>query len=519
MQRTRLAILSILLAGAAGIAMAASPDAPDMRTAQGMVRGQVRDGVSVFRGIPYAAAPTGRLRFRAPQAPAAWSGVRDATQDGPACPQNQSGDPAGKASTNEDCLLLNVFAPQQQGAGRPVLVWIHGGGFNIGFSGARQYDPTPLVKEGNVVVVSINYRLGTLGLLTAQSLDAGGEPSGNYAIRDQQAALRWVQRNIAGFGGDPRNVTIVGESAGGASVLALVASPLSRGLFHKAIAQSPPNDSHALSRAASQEKGNRLAEALGCKAGAGQADCLRALPVEAILKTRGDLTLVQDPQVLPRDTFEALRDGRFNRVPMIIGSNLQEGYFFVSGGERRLGHPMTPQEYEAEAKTAFGTGAPEVMRQYPVASHPSPAAAIGAAHGDIRFACYADMARMGAAKFVPVYGYEMNEPDPVQQQPRQKISLANTAYHTTDLAYLFDYDTAPLAGDAATLGKSMRAAWIAFARSGSPNGAGLPAWPRFQPNTGAVLNLSRAGGQTNDFAARHNCGPLQKAGLVTWAPK
>jgi len=519
MQRSHLAIMSILLAGVAGMALAAGPEAPEVRTKQGMVRGQVRDAVAVFRGIPYAAAPVGALRFRAPQPHQPWSGVRDATQDGPACPQNQSGDPAGKASANEDCLLLNIFAPAERGSRRPVLVWIHGGGFNIGFSGARQYDPTPLVQEGGVVVVSINYRLGTLGLLTTPALDAPGEPSGNYAIRDQQAALRWVQRNIAAFGGDPRNVTIVGESAGAASVLALVTSPLSRGLFHKAIAQSPPNDSHAMPRAATQAKSEKLAETLGCKAGPEQAACLRALPVEAILKTRGDLTLVQDAAVLPRHTFAALRDGNFNRVPMLIGSNLQEGYFFVSGTERRLGHPMTAQEYEAEARSAFGAGATEVMRQYPIAAHPSPAAAIGAAHGDIRFSCHADMARMGAAKFVPVYGYEMNEPDPVQQQPRQKISLANTAYHTTDLAYLFEYDTAPLTGDAARLGKTMRAAWIAFARSGSPNGAGLPAWPRFQTDSRTVLNLSRAGGQTSDFASRHNCGPLQQGGLITWDPQ
>ncbi len=519
MPRTHLALLATLLIGTAGIAVAAGTGAPEVRVTQGTVRGVVRDGLAVFRGMPYAAAPTGALRFRAPQAPASWTGVRDATRDGPACPQNQSGDPAGKASDDEDCLLLNVFTPQQQGTRRPVLVWIHGGGFNIGFSGARQYDPTPLVQEGGVVVVSINYRLGTLGLLTTQSLDTNAEPSGNYAIRDQQAALRWVQRNIAGFGGDPRNVTIAGESAGAASVLALVASPLSRGLFHKAIAQSPPNDSHALPRAASQEKGAVLAEALGCKAGPAQAACLRALPVAAILKTRSNLALVHDAQVLPRDPFVALRDGNFNRVPMIVGSNLHEGYFFVSGGERRLGHAMTPDEYAAEARTAFGSDADAVMRQYPVASHPSPAAAIGEAHGDIRFACYADLARIGASKHAPVYGYELNEPDPAQQQQRQKISLANAAYHTSDLAYLFDYDTAPLAGDAAALGRTMRGAWIAFARSGSPNGAGLPAWPRFQPGNGAVLNLSRAGGQSTDFAARHNCGPLQQAGLVTWEPK
>ena len=394
------------------------------------------------------------------------------------------------------------------------MVWIHGGGFNEGFGGARQYNPSTLVKEGGIVVVTINYRVGTLGLLATKSLDdADGELSGNYAIRDQQAALRWVQKNIGAFGGDPGNVTIAGESAGGASVLALVSSPASKGLFHRAIAQSPPWDSHVHARAANEKTGAELAGKLGCRSGPEQAACLRQLPVEAILKIRGEVGMVEDPKLLPVDTFVAFRDGTFNRVPLIIGSNLHEGYFSTSGLERRLGHAMSETEFVAQMRTTFGVQADEFMKQYPPGAHASPAAAMGEAVGDSRFACYADLARSGTAKYTPVYGFEMNEPNPVQQQPRPKFSLDNTSYHTSDLAYLFDNDTnGPLTGEAATLGRKMRAYWLQFIRTGSPNTKGLPAWPQFNAQSGTLLNLSNAGGVTGDFAARHRCDALMKSG-------
>jgi para-nitrobenzyl esterase len=517
---TRIALwaaLAVPAAGLAGSAFAAAADAPEARVAEGLVRGQLRDGVAVFRSIPYAAPPVGALRFRPPQPAKPWGGVREAIDDGPSCAQPVVGDPAGKASTTEDCLYLNVFAPSGGAkSNRPVMVWIHGGGWAEGFSGARQYDPSALVKEGGLVVVSINYRLGTLGLLATRSLDeATGELSGNQLIRDQQQALRWVHDNASAFGGDPGNVTIAGESAGANSVLALVASPLSRGLFQKAIVQSGVDDAHTLVRARAEQDGEELAEALGCAAGAGQAGCLRSLPVEAILKVRKKLGIVADPKLFPVDPYVSFRDGAFNRVPIIIGSNLHEGYLFASGAERNLGHPMTEPEYDSQMRATFGPLAEAASKAYPVKSSPSPAAALGDAITDVRFACYMDLARADASKNAPVYGFEMNEPDPVQQQPRPKVSLANTSYHTSDLAYLFDYDTAPLEGGAAALGRKWRGYWIQFARTGSPNGAGLPAWPRFRDPMGKVLMLSTRGGISADFAARHRCDELRQSGLVS----
>ena len=517
----RLALgVAALLAGTAGLAIAAGADAPDVHVAQGALRGKVVDGVAEFHAIPYAAPPVGVLRFKAPQEAKAWSGVRDATQYGPSCPQAATADPAGKASTNEDCLLLNVFAPAGKASAKlPVMVWIHGGGWGEGYSDARQYDPSALVKEGGIVVVSVNYRLGTLGLLATKSLDdANGEPSGNYLIRDHLAALKWVQKNIAAFGGDPKNVTVAGESAGANSTLALVASPLSKGLFQKAIVQSGVDDAHTLPRAKQEKNGEELAESLGCAAGPGQVDCLRKLPVETFLKNRKKLGITEDPKLFPIDPYVGYRDGKFNHVPMIIGTNLNEGYLFASGAEKRLGHAMTDAEYVDQMKSIFGPDAEAVMKFYPANGRSSPAAAAGDAETDERFSCYMDMARTGISKYAPVYGYEMNEPDPVQQQPRQKFSLANTSYHTSDLGYLFDYDSAPLKGDAAKLGQKMRGYWISFIKTGSPNAKGLPEWPKFRGPVGAVLNLSNAGGTTTDFAARHNCAPLEKAGLVayTW---
>lgn len=491
----------------------AAPAVPQVKLAQGELRGAVQDGVAVFRAIPYAAPPVGDLRFRPPQAPLAWNGVRDATQPGNSCPQGTTGDPAGLASDNEDCLLLNVFAPAAKGrANRPVMVWIHGGGFAEGFAGARQYDPAPLVREGGLVVVSINYRLATLGFLALKSLDEPNAMSGNQAIRDQQAALKWVKRNIAAFGGNPANVTIVGESAGASSVAALVASPLSKGLFQKAIAQSLPTDWPTLSREEMETRGTEIAVAAGCADPATQAQCLRRAPLEAILKVRRRLGLTRDSAMMPQNPFAAMRDGTFNRVPMIIGSNLHEGYFFASGAERA--HAMTADEYGAQLTSNYGADAARIGMLYPLSAYPTPAAAVGDAIGDIRFACGAELARTGASRYVPVYGYELNETDPVQQQPRKQVSLANTDYHTTDLAYLFDYDTGPLTGRAAELGKKMRAYWIAFIKTGKPEPRNQPTWPAYRSVGGKVLNLSSLGGVTADFAVRHRCGALEAAGLV-----
>jgi para-nitrobenzyl esterase len=485
-------------------------------TADGAVRGRLHDGVRVFTALPFAAAPTGPLRFRAPRPVARWPGVRDATQPAPSCPQAQSMDPAAKASEDEDCLYLNVWARSSASRAKPmpVMVWIHGGGFTEGWSGAREYDGTRLAQDG-VVVVGINYRLGLLGSLMSSALD-GGEPSGNYGLQDQQAALRWVQRNIAAFGGNPKNVTVFGESAGGQAILSLLASPASKGLFHKAIVQSA-GYAHMSARAeVDAGPAKRAIEEVGCSGRPDVAECLRAAPVSAFLKAKTRIGAVQDDKILPVDPREALSSGRFNRVPVLMGTNLLEGNFFVASSERSLGRRLTEEDYAREAKTFFGAQTDAVLASYPSSRFGSPAAALGQAETDYRHACAADMSRRHLAAYVPVYGYEMNEGDPVQQQPRREVTeLPNTDYHTSDLAYVFDVDStgARLTGRAGRLSARFRRYWTTFAKTGAP--AKASEWPRFTKDRPVLLGLSEPPATVDDFTARHRCTFMWERGLVT----
>src|SRR6516164_2093529 len=285
--RSRLAVAGVTVGALAAMAPAASASTlggrgaaggPVTGTTNGPVRGLATGMVDEFLGIPYAATPVGALRWRPPQPAASWSGVRDATQFAPHCPQPPT--PFGQASMSEDCLYLNVFTPshKQAGSHHPVMVWIHGGALVTGES--NDYIPTKLVEDG-VTVVTINYRLGALGFLAHPALaDANGQ-SGDYGLMDQQAALRWVQRNIASFGGDPHNVTIFGESAGGLSTLSQVASPQASGLFEQAMVESGSYNLTQATLASAESAGEAFAVKAGCASQT--AACLRSLPVSAIL--------------------------------------------------------------------------------------------------------------------------------------------------------------------------------------------------------------------------------------------
>src|ERR1700691_470880 len=278
--------LGALIAAAPAVSASAggqpAPAGPVAITANGAVRGTSSGPVNEFLGIPYSSPPGGALRCRRRQRAASWRGVRDATRFAPHCPQLAS--PFGQASTSEDCLFLNVFTPSHRppGAGSPVMVWIHGGALVTGES--NDYDPTKLVEDG-VTVVTINYRLGALGFLADPALaDANGQ-SGDYGLEDQQAALRWVQRNIASFGGNAHNVTLFGESAGGLSTLSQVASPQARGLFQKAIVESGSYNLTQASLSAAEAAGTAFAAKAGCASQTAPqvSACLRSLPVSTIL--------------------------------------------------------------------------------------------------------------------------------------------------------------------------------------------------------------------------------------------
>ena len=316
-----------------------------VRTDRGLIQGKPAEGIDQWLGVPYAAPPVGALRWAAPQPAPRWPGIRQATSYGGRCAQLASGN--GPRVDNEDCLYLNVYAPPgaDRGGrwdhGLPVLFMIHGGGLTTG--AGDQHDGSLIVNTDHIIVVSINYRLGPFGFLTVPGL--GSSPltaSGNYGLLDQEAALRWVQRNIAAFGGDPRQVTIDGESAGGWSVCALMTSPLARGLFRGAIMQS--GSCATQTRATAEANSLAFAKQAGCPDAATAAACLRALPEQTLLNASASyqpLFTSGGPE-LPVPAAQAVASGRYNRVPLLIGTNHNEGRTFSPGpgrADRAAGRP------------------------------------------------------------------------------------------------------------------------------------------------------------------------------------
>jgi para-nitrobenzyl esterase len=462
-------------AGAAAAAPSSGNSGPVVRTGGGLVHGADNGGVSTFLGLPYAAPPTGNLRWRPPQPASSWSGVRDATQFGPSCPQALTGNPLlPPGQISEDCLYLNVYTPAARpGANRPVLVWIHGGG--LVQDGARDYDGSKLAADG-VVVVTINYRLGALGFLAHPALASHGA-AGNYGLMDQQAALRWVQRNIARFGGDPRNVTIAGQSAGGLSVLAQLVSPGARGLFQRAIVQSGTFALNQRPLAVAEAAGQTFATAVGCPNQS--AACLRNVPVNDLVSKFGvEIPGVVDGSVLTQPIGTALARGQFARVPVINGITHDEELLFVAGlgitvsqgTNIPLAAPLDGSEanYEADIAQALGVPAARaaaVANEYPLSAYPNAVVAFSLLVSDASFACPAlQVDRQTAARGVPTYAYQFND----DNAPLGKsLGLAT---HGAELPYLFDLPNMPvtLTPDQQALAASMRTDWASFAGTGNP---------------------------------------------------
>lgn len=529
---TMLASLAIAAAPSAVRAQAASAP-PMVQTSHGSVEGVQREGADVFLGIPYALPPVGERRLAPPAEAASWTLPLRATVAPSACPQLASPDPAGLASSNEDCLYLNVWRPAESGrrasSPLPVIVWVHGGGFVEGYGAAKQYDATRLAADANAVVVTVNYRVGALGFLAASALDDadGRHVSGNYGLLDLQMALRWVARDVRAFGGDPGNVSVMGESAGANALLGLLASPASEGLFQHAIVQSSTDGAHTvpLTQAEHETYAHALEE-IGCPAGPGTLACLRATRVETFLRMTVKPTMVQDGIVLPLDPFDAFRQGRFVHVPVLIGSNARENYLFIARTESDVLHrAVAPDDLPGLLKVSFGDRADAVVAQYRPEAYVTPSILLGSALTDRRFACMANLARKDMAAYVPVYGYQLDIADPVQQQPLVAGSdLPNLSYHTTDLGYVFnnDNDARPLSGRHAALSRLMVRYWSAFAGGGDPNAAddapARVAWPRFTRDDPAILSISDMPNAKRDFADEHRCGFWEQSGMVapTW---
>jgi len=531
-----------LLLGMVGSAQAKSetdksPVFDIVKTTDGPVVGPEMRGVYRFLGIPYAKPPIGELRWMPPQPVAKWTGVRIATKFGPTCAQVTTLGPfAGPPNSNEDCLYLNVFT-QDVKAKRPVLVWIHGGGYFDGAS--NDYDATKLVTRGKLVVVTFNYRLNLFGFLAHPALDAEGHAFGNYGIMDMQAVLQWVKRNAAAFGGDPDNVTVGGQSAGAGASTAIVVSPGSKGLIHRAIFQSGGYTPFA-TRTTAEDRGKKFAAAAGCTAKDDKdiAKCLRALPAAKIAALAGTASATSplvggpllDGTVIPKQLIDAFQSGQFNQVPILFGTTRDEGNFNAGITQyfKKDRTALDEADYRGYLQRTYGGNAGpggglpaypkdtigKVLARYPVTKQ-SAQMAWDTAHSDVQ-ACRGQYTVAALEPHVPVYMYLFNDRTAQTYFPKMP-GFQPLAYHTADIPYVFTgYHGGPeglpikLTQAQSKLSDRLVDAWANFAHGGNPNGKGDAPWPRWKKGDTTPAYFLQDDGwktvQTNaEFAAQHQC--------------
>ena len=451
-----------------------------VKTSAGVVVGKASDRANTFLNIPFAAAPVGDLRWSPPQPAPAWTGARDATRAGPSCPQpmlpNDMPNGGGaNGPVSEDCLQLNIFTPKQA-KGAPVMVWIHGGSHRTGAGWV--YDGQNFARDG-VVVVSINYRLGALGYFAHPALTraAGRQPTGNFGLMDQVAALKWVQKNIAAFGGDPRNVTVFGESAGGMSILSLLATPSARGLYSKAIVQSGAGWFEPKTLADKEKEGAAALARLGVAETATAAD-LRAIPVEKLVPVNGDYQPFIDGKLMTETASQALARGRFADVPLMIGSN---------SGEDSL---MGPAKQTMAALARFGV---EALK---------PAYPEEAAKGEdtLARAMFTDRLMGGPARWVaakasagkPAWLYYFSY---VGARYRPAVT---TSAHAAEIQYVWEYwgrrtPMSVVSDEDRAMASLMHACWVSFARTSTPK-CGAEAWPAYDATSDRLMEFGASSG-------------------------
>lgn len=512
--QTLLAVVALAASTLFPPAPAAAAGAPTpgvVRVQSGWLRGDVAEDHLRWSAIPYAAPPVGERRWRPPVRAERWSGVRDATAASPKCPQHGLDGIVGR----EDCLYLDVTVPRNTRPGErlPVLVWLHGGGFISG--GASEYDAARLAVEGDVMVVTVNYRLGALGFLSSRALDGDGVRSGNYGLMDQAAAVRWVRHNAVRFGGNPGNVTLAGQSAGAHSVCAQLASPLARGSFQQAAIHSGACDNEAMTLASARRKGSRATEELGCATADDVSACLRnRTPTELVGTLAGVGRAVNGrfrdqawgptvgTSVLPRQPGAAIRNGSAAGVPLLLGTTRDEMRSFVSGtGE------ITQARYRSMLVETFGDRAEAVLEEYPAAEFDSPALALATVltdWGGKIGACPVLRTAESASAHAPVYAYEFAE-----DSGQVENGLALGSYHGLDLPYLWDLDVPwnpypELTPEQHRLSATMIDYWSALAHTGDPNRTGSPEWEQYRTD-GAVQGLSTKEIGATPFASEHRC--------------
>ena len=468
----------------------------EISTAAGPIAGTSLDGARTWKGIPYAAAPVGGNRFRPPQPVTGWTTPRDATAFGNVCAQASY--QGGFAMGDEDCLFLNVFAPDPAPPRTlPVMVWIHGGAFLTGAGSEPLFDGAALVRARNVVMVTLNYRLGPLGFLAHPTL-----PEANVGLLDQRAALRWVTENIHAFGGDPGNVTLFGQSAGAWSVTLHLASAGSAGLFQRAIIQSGATP--AVERIQTVAEAGLQAEALGAALGcSGEVvACLRERPVEDVVAgltntkslgggffqgggTQSLWLPVMDGAFLTDQPHALFAGGRVTSVPTMVGSNLVEGALFHAGlaGDKRV---KDVASYEAVLELTFGEHAAEVEARYPATDASSANDALAQIDNDLIFLCPSRRVARGLTEAgAPVFRYHFTRPD-----DSGLLALLG-ATHSAEITYVLGNDDGVSGGvtQSQPLREQMQGYWTRFAATGDPNGDGATAWPRYDSASDPFLTL------------------------------
>ncbi len=488
---------------------------PEVETRFGRIRGREVGGIRVFRGVRFARPPEGPLRFQPPVAPEPWAGIQEAIRPGPAAPQyalpwfgwlSAAGVPPG-----EDCLSLNIWTPGLDAGRRPVLVWIHGGGFLVGSGATPVYNGRDLAQRGAVVVVTINYRLGALGYVHLGCLfDDGFEECTNIGVRDQIAALEWVRDNIDRFGGDPDNVTLFGQSAGAMSIGALLGAPRARGLFRRAVCQSGAAD-HVLDPEDARRVAHRFVEALGGPPAShdalGRIPLRRVLRAQRVAMTRAFswqqmmvMLPMVDGDVIPEQPLDAVRRGAAARIPLLVGTTLDEWKLFrlIDQGVRAL--------KEHELVERFG----EALRGH--ANAPTPKAAVREFRAVIE-------SRSGKASASDVWTEFQSAR--IMHVPAMRLAQAQSladgcartylftwhppamrralgACHALDIPFVFGSTQHPLAlpltgitTSAVRLSRKMQRAWIGFARDGNPGHERLPSWPAYEPRHRPTMVLGR----------------------------
>jgi len=474
-----------------------------VRTESGLVSGSGKDIVA-FKGIPFAAAPAGDLRWRPPQRRQPWQGVREANAFGPACPQSTSMIQVGPQ--DEDCLTLNIWTPARTAKDRlPVMVSIHGGGFFTGAGSLHIYDGDTLARQG-VVVVNFNYRVGVFGFLAHPELSAESprHVSGNYGLLDQIAALEWVRRNIAAFGGDPRRVTIFGESAGGTSVCLLMVSPLARGLFRGAIAQSAAWIYTPTTHLRERWYGRPAAEDLGAKLGPIAA--LRAKPAAEVVKQANvlpDMTLddgrefrpLVDGWAIPGDPDVLYESGRFNKAAFLAGTNADEGALFAMAGAG--GSIRTISALKDYLMKRYGST--DLLSAYPANSDADVPHIVARLMTDTLFLYGTHSAIRAVSRRQPAYWYYFTRVSGVGKMMHIgaahgmeiNYTFGDLSRSILDATGLKDLLKRPGLYDDTdqTLAKTMSTMWVRFAKTGDPNGPGLPAWPRYRADTDQYIEF------------------------------